>query len=103
MKTRILLCLSLMAASAFAQTEAVDLRWELAYADTGKSCDVSYSLYPMSVKCIRGKLYAVRYKVSYIFQGNRKTVYTDYIPEKDAPLDVDGNLLPLNHSIKQAY
>ena len=89
--------------SAFAQTEAIDLRWEQAYLDTGDACDVYYSLYPMSVKCIRGRLYTVRYKVSYTFKGNRKTVYTDYIPEKDAPLDADGNLLPRNHDVRQTY
>lgn len=102
MRTQLLLALVCLSSSAFGQETAQSLKWERAYVDIGQTCDPRYSLYPMSVKCFEGTLHIVRYKISYVFHGRRREVYLEYIPEKDAPLDADGNLIQRDHTIQRS-
>lgn len=102
MRSAILFVAACLCSSAFAQEAARNLKWEYAYVDTGESCDPRYSLYPLSVKCIKGTLYSVRYRISYVFHEQKRVVYLDYIPEKDAPLDANGNLIPRDHNIQRS-
>lgn len=94
------LCLLFVSSCAVAQETADQLKWKHAYVDTGNRCDPSYSLYPIELKCIKGILYQVRYKITYRFRGTLKIAYLDYIPEKDAPLDANGDIIPRDHSVK---
>lgn len=77
--------------------------WDYAYVDMNTKCERYYSLYPVSVKCIEDRLYSIRFKVSYVFRGQRRELYLDYIPDENTRVDANGNLEPRNHTVKERY
>lgn len=100
------MCFLIAGSAAYADSfkkEKVNTSWEYAYVDMGKVCNSFYSLYPRSVKCIKDQLYGVRYKVIYDYRGMRREVYLTYIPEKKFPVDVDGNLILRDETVRESY
>ena len=87
----------------FAQARLGKIDWDYAYVDLNTICDRFYSLYPPTVKCIADHLYGIQYKISYSFRGQPREAYLRYIPEENAFLDSDGNIVQPDESIKGQY
>lgn len=83
--------------------EKVSTSWEYAYVDMEKVCNSFYSLYPRTVKCIKDRLYGVRYKVIYDYRGMRREVYLTYIPGKKSSVDENGNLILRDEAVRGSY
>jgi uncharacterized protein YcfJ len=75
-------------------------KWEYAYMDLNVVCQRYYSLYPPHVICIKDRLYAIRYKITYSFNGETRVVFLEYIPDENTPFDENGNILPRNHTVR---
>jgi hypothetical protein len=101
MRNTLFLVICLWSTAAFGQQTIGNVKWNYAYEDLGKACNSYYSLYPPWVKCIEDRLYKVRYKILYWFQGDLREVYLSYIPDPTTRLDANGNIVPRNHSISE--
>lgn len=92
-----------LGAPSYAASVIGKLSWDYAYEDTGAACERYYSLYPPTLKCIKDKLYKVRYKISYVFHGQRREIFMEHIPAANTQLDEQGDPVPRNLTVKETY